>query len=321
MTMQLNTRLHQCAQNLQDQKHFGKIKRRRCCGTRAKVSWGMSNIFAELVTHVEETHRGSTGCVVFKLADLCNLYESRHKQFETNSTFNRTRLKNKLLLKIPELKPFHKGREVLLNFEKDVGPAFVSVCDYPDAMYLAKASEIVRREIFAEQNKFSGHFDRDSVVDSVPRCLVELVLMIEHGPDIKSQIENGLGKSDFAIAQLLYFNNHKKGTKNTSEHSRHSSDREPPFAIYVGLLLYAKTRKRELIDALFQHGICISYDRVLEISTQLLQKGLFTTSAVDNIDHNPSATTATISCHGTGISVFQHPSQKLSAVSPNHTQM
>ena len=39
----------------------------------------------------------------------------------------------------------------------------------------------------------------------------------------------------------------------------------------------------------------------------ILQKGLFTTSAVDNIDHNPSATTATISCHGTGISVFQHP--------------
>jgi hypothetical protein len=39
----------------------------------------------------------------------------------------------------------------------------------------------------------------------------------------------------------------------------------------------------------------------------ILQKGLFTTSAVDNIDHNPSATTATISCHGIGISVFQHP--------------
>jgi hypothetical protein len=71
-------------------------------------------------------------------------------------------------------------------------------------MYLAKASEIVRREIFAEQNKCSGHFDRDSVVDSVPRCLVELVLMIEHRPDIKSQIENCLAKSDFAIAQLLY---------------------------------------------------------------------------------------------------------------------
>ena len=96
---------------------------------------------------------------------------------------------------------------------------------------------------------------------------------------------------------------------------------------------------------------------MLEISTQLgesvlcqfmedgvvcpaiLQKGLFTTSAVDNIDHNPSATTATTSFHGTGISVFQfqfrqhslfperlnskvkRQSQKLSVVSPKHTQM
>jgi hypothetical protein len=34
-----------------------------------------------------------------------------------------------LLLKIPELKPFHKEREVLLVFEKDVGPALVSACD------------------------------------------------------------------------------------------------------------------------------------------------------------------------------------------------
>jgi hypothetical protein len=95
-------------------------------------------VFAELVTHVVETQRGSTGCVVFKIADLCNLYmyESRLKEFETNSTFNRTRLKNKLLSKVPELKPFHKGREVLPVFEKDVGPALVSACDYTDATAL-----------------------------------------------------------------------------------------------------------------------------------------------------------------------------------------
>ena len=43
--------------------------------------------------------------------------------------------------------------------------------------------------------------------------------MIEHEPDIKSQIENGLAKSDFAIAQLLYLNNHKQGT-NTQVNTR-----------------------------------------------------------------------------------------------------
>ena len=59
-----------------------------------------------------------------------------------------------------------------------------------------------------------------------------------------------------------------------------------------------------------ENGISISYDRVLEVSAllgesvvnqyvadgvvcpQLLRKGLFTTSAMDNIDHNPTATTA-----------------------------
>ena len=39
----------------------------------------------------------------------------------------------------------------------------------------------------------------------------------------------------------------------------------------------------------------------------VLRKGLFTTAALDNIDHNPSSTTAKLSFHGTEISLFQHP--------------
>ena len=76
---------------------------------------------------------------------------------------------------------------------------------------------------------------------------------------------------------------------------------------------------------LHENGLSISYDRVLEISADLgdavvsrfiedgvvcpheLQKGLFTTSAMDNIDHNPSSSTSTTSFHGTTISLFQHP--------------
>ena len=40
-----------------------------------------------------------------------------------------------------------------------------------------------------------------------------------------------------------------------------------------------------------------------------LRRNLFTTSAVDNLDHNSSATSAQTSFHGTGISIFQHPSK------------
>ena len=64
--------------------------------------------------------------------------------------------------------------------------------------------------------------------------------------------------------------------------------------------------------------MCISYDRVLEIPTQqedsvvstylkegvvcptVSQKDISTTSAVDSMDHNRSATTTTTSFNGTG---------------------
>ena len=93
-------------------------------------------------------------------------------------------------------------------------------------------------------------------------------------------------------------------------------------------MLHTKTRKRELVDALFNLGSCISYDRVLKISTELgnnisyyyqqkrvvcpprLKGGIFTTAAVDNIDHNPSSTSSHDSFHGTGISLFQHLTEK-----------
>jgi len=38
-----------------------------------------------------------------------------------------------------------------------------------------------------------------------------------------------------------------------------------------------------------------------------LRHGLFTISALDNLDHNPSSTTSKGSFHGTGISLFQFP--------------
>ena len=97
-------------------------------------------------------------------------------------------------------------------------------------------------------------------------------------------------------------------------------------------MLHTKTRKRELVDTPFNLGLCISYDRVLKISSELgdkicyhyqqenvvcppqLKGDLFTTAAVDNIDHNPSSTSSHDSFHGTGISLFQHPDEQCNGV-------
>ena len=91
-------------------------------------------------------------------------------------------------------------------------------------------------------------------------------------------------------------------------------------------MIHAVTHKRTLIDALFRLGICVSYDRVLQLTSDIgngvcerfvrdglvcppkMHSGLFTTAAVDNIDYNPSSATAKDSFHGTVILLMQHPS-------------
>ena len=96
---------------------------------------------------------------------------------------------------------------------------------------------------------------------------------------------------------------------------------------YIRSRFHTKTRKRELVDTMYQLGLSISYSRVLDISSELgnkishhyqalnvvcppeLKCGLFTTAAVDNIDHNPSFTSAHDAFHGTAQSLFQHPNK------------
>ena len=51
-------------------------------------------------------------------------------------------------------------------------------------------------------------------------------------------------------------------------------------------------------------------ERYLEeglVCPSVLRKGLLTTAAIDNIDHNPFSTAAKSSFHGKSISIFQHP--------------
>ena len=147
--------------------------------------------------------------------------------------------------------------------------------------------------------------------------------MIKHGADIKSKIRFGATTTDLAMAQLLQCNCFAK-YKEGATTQRHSRDRETPLPVYTGMSVRSKTRKRHLVEVLHDHGLSIPYDQVLDISAQLgdavvsryveegvvcplkLRKGLFCTSTMDIIDHNPSSTTATSSFHGTSISIFQH---------------
>ena len=356
MTMQVNKRINECAKTISDKKLLAKLsagdviaqelKYHPAClvalyneeraylkakeQEKAQEHWKEAYpiAFSELVTYISEMKNASDSRdpLIFKLADLTTLYKQRLEQLGVESPdVHSTRLKDQLLFHIPKMQAHRKGRDVLLAFEDDVGSILSQSSKYCEAIHLAKAAEIIRRDMLHHKSNFSSTFHDTDLQRAVPPSLLQFVCMIEHGADIKSQIQHGASKSDLSISQLLQYNCFAKYKEGTDVH-RHSKDRETPFAVYMGLYVFAKIRKRQIIEMLHENGLSISYDRVLEISAQLgeavvaqyvedgvicppvLRKQLFTTAAVDNIDHNPTATTAQTSFHGTSVSIFQHPS-------------
>ena len=181
--------------------------------------------------------------------------------------------------------------------------------------------------MFGEAKPFTG-FPEGCQEESVPLLLLALVSMILEGPNIKEQMAD-TNSAAIASAQILKFKSGKhKRTRGTTPSTsvRHNVAQETPFPIYRGMMLHAHTRKKILVDRLSHLGLSISYDRVLQLSAQMgnsvcqqfhrrrvvcplrMSGKVFTTAAVDNIDHNPSATTSKDSFHGTAISLIQHPS-------------
>ena len=148
--------------------------------------------------------------------------------------------------------------------------------------------------------------------------------MIMNGGDIDNKVSIKEQTAAMSIAQLIKFNTAKTKRRNIpqTDFVRHSNGNETPFPLYLGLMLHSKTRKKGLVNNLARYGLSVSYKRVqnvqLAITKQLcklyqnegvvcppsLKKGIFTSAAIDNIDHNLSSTTATKAFHGTSISVF-----------------
>ena len=331
MTMQVNKRINECAKTISDKKLLAKLsagdviaqelKYHPAClvalynkegaylkakeQEKAQEHWKEAYpiAFSKLVTYISEMKNASDSRdpLIFKLADLTTLYKQRLEQLGVESPdVHSTRLKDQLLFHIPKMQDHRKGRDGLLAFEDDVGSILSQSSKYCEAIHLSKAAEIIRRDMLHHKSNFSSTFHGTGLQRAAPPSLLQFVCMIEHGADTKSQIQHGASKPDLSISQLLQYNCFAKYKEGTDVH-RHSKDRETPFAVYMGLYVFATIRKRQIIEMLHENGLSISYYRVLEISAQLgeavvaqyvedgvicpsvLRKQLFTTAAVDNI--------------------------------------
>lgn len=289
--------------------------------------------FVELISYIEDSLE--EGISVFKLSSLHQMYEDRLGQLGEHITENRTRFKQKVIDKFSDfgVQEQFDGKNIMLVFPDGMREMLSSmklVSHEEEALLFAKVAKICRDDMFKTENKFSGTFPPQCQEKSVSSTIKHLTSMILYGPDMKGATH--YSQHCLTISQMFTHNSkqtHKKETVN----KRHSLKREPPLPIYIGLNIHTQTRSKKLIDKLALLGICITYDRVVELEHGLhldmckqfemenlvcpanLKMGIFTIGALDNIDHNLSSTTAQNSFHGTGISVIQFPTEERPGVS------
>ena len=323
-----------CFTNLKNKYRSHERKKEKCDKQNLTLS-NVSIAFAELVAYIDDTRQNRVVIPIFYLNYLSAMYKKRLAELNNidihQSNMHSGRLKTKLLKHFPDLKSEKKGKQCILIFSKDIGPTIQhAINNDEDAVTLMKAAQIIRKDIFSKAYEFSGSFEENCERNAVPKSLNTLVRMILEGPNIENENHFNTKRDHISVtmSELLQFNTVKRSR--AKDGIRHSTVRESPLPIYLSMLIHAKTRSRDLIDTMFNLGLCVSYDRLMNISTNLansvcaqyhidqvvcppqLSKGVFTCGAVDNIDHNPSARTAFDSFHGTAITITQFPTSELS---------
>ena len=182
-TLGLDSRVRKCAHDLQDECLLAKLSSKDMVAQEAKyhpkclvaLYNKAANVktkdldqhdrsdklckgiaLAELLAYLDEARMDEDVAPVFKLSDLVKLYASRLKELgvEQHARPHSTELKNRILAQNPNLKANREGRDILLCFDCDMGPALPNVCDDDcdsEAICLARAAKIVRRDIFEIQ--------------------------------------------------------------------------------------------------------------------------------------------------------------------------
>lgn len=102
----------------------------------------------------------------------------------------------------------------------------------------------------------------------LPASLRSLISIILNGLNIKDQEQSG-NQACLTVCETIIFNAKKRSYKTKTGKTRHLAYREPPLPLYVGLSIHSSTRSKTLIEKMYQMGISVSYDRIMEIEDWL----------------------------------------------------
>ncbi|KAE8741792.1 hypothetical protein FOCC_FOCC012681 [Frankliniella occidentalis] len=297
-------------------------------GTKQSVRACEAMAFADVVASVQERSMPSSTDFIFPMTALTKLCQQRLAQLLGVGTadlpsVHTTRLREKFQESFPHLRLERPSQEYVFVKGK-FAPVLVPQYEMDlDVIAFKRFVRELRTEMLGNPVTFSGSLRRDEQAAKTPATL-GAVNMLLYGPgavDMDRATQPAL-----SLAQLLHFNTLARQPRGYGV--RHVKEKETLLPVFLSLSAYARTRSKELVKELHALGLGISPTRVYEITSSLcyltviraeeegflcpaeLRRGLFTIAALDNVDHNPSSSTAKGSFHGTGISVFQVPTKQ-----------
>ena len=155
------------------------------------------------------------------------------------------------------LKPKNKVTvSTVLIFEQGMNEMLKQAAknDYEgETLLLAKVSKILRKELANFKGfQFDGCFTSRCQQESVPSVLKTFVSMLLNGIDLK---DNDCTDSQrvLTVSQTILFNYNTKPTSSAIKF-RHSTNREPPLPLFIGLKVHTETRSKKMIMHLYDLG-------------------------------------------------------------------
>ena len=286
------------------------------------IPWTKAISFNKVVDDLYQTNLEEPG-KIFRVKDLEKNYIEDLDRNGVTITSHVTRFAEKLETAIDGLVVKTQNNVTTACFSETIDEIYWEHFQSPDTFIrtLRKVTDPIRMELLKKENRFDGNFDEDCQIKSIN---IRLLALVSYLIDGECGGTKNVSQEALTCSQLIMANCKKRRKKHGTVTYR-SQSRETPVQIYASLKIYATVRSRTLIDHLFMLGICIPYNRVLEITQVLyeklrssyemnglflprvLKKGIFTVLVKDNIDKNARSTFAQSHYHGISISILQFP--------------
>ena len=148
------------------------------------------------------------------MADIRKLYEtSLDKLGIKDELVHSTRLRENCWLEFRTSSVLCRDGNTSSCSTRTLGLLWETTRSDSDAIHVAKAAQIIRRELVDVSNTFKGNFESNRQDDSVPHLLKYMVSMIVNGLQPSTKTSKNLQQSQvvLTISQMLVFNTKKEG--------------------------------------------------------------------------------------------------------------